>query len=103
MRFMVIVPAGPESEAGSMPSKGMLDGMSAFNNQLDNSGALLAGEGLKSSRSGARITFTGKGTVKTTQGPLSSPTPTIAGFWIIDVESKDEAIRVMQNAPFPAG
>ena len=102
MRFMVIVKASPESEAGRMPSKQELNKMGAFNEELVKAGVMLAGEGLLASSKGARIRFDGaKKTV--TDGPFAETKELVAGFWIIQVKSKEEAIEWMKRAPFDGG
>lgn len=102
MRFMVLVKATPESEAGQMPSKQELDEMGKFNNELVKAGVMLAGEGLASSAQGARIRFDGKKRT-VTDGPFAEAKELIAGFWIIQAKSKDEAIEWMKRAPFDGG
>ena len=100
MRFMVIVKASPESEAGKMPSEKMLAEMGKFNEELVKAGVLLAGEGLHPSSKGARIQFSGsKRTV--VDGPFAETKELVAGFWLIDVKSKEEAIEWMKRCPNP--
>ena len=100
MRFMVIVKASPESEAGKMPSEKMLAEMGKFNEELVKAGVLLAGEGLHPSSKGARIRYSG--TSRTViDGPFSQTGELIAGFWLIDVKSKEEAIEWMKRCPNP--
>jgi hypothetical protein len=99
MRFMVIVKATPESEAGAMPSEEMLNAMGRFNEELVKAGVMLDANGLQSSAKGARIKFGGaKPTV--TDGPFTETKELVAGYWVIDVKSKDEAIEWMKRAPF---
>lgn len=101
MRFMVLVPASAESEAGTLPSEELLAKMGRFNEELLRARVMLAGEGLHATSKGARITFAdGKTTVG--DGPFSD-TGLIAGFWLIQVKSKREAIEWMQRAPFDGG
>jgi hypothetical protein len=102
MRFMVMVPANKDSEAGVMPSKHDLEEMGKFNEQLVKAGVMLAGEGLASSAKGARIKFEGKMRV-VTDGPFTESKELIAGFWIIQTKSKEEAIEWMKRAPFGDG
>jgi hypothetical protein len=102
MRFMVIVPASQDSEAGVMPSKQELEEMGRFNEQLVKAGVMLAGEGLASSAKGARIEFQGKKRV-VIDGPFTESKELIAGFWIIQTRSKEEAIEWMKRAPFGDG
>ena len=102
MRFMVIVPATKESEAGVMPDEKILTEMGTFNEEMVKAGVMLAGEGLHPSSKGARVRFeNGKTTV--TDGPFTESKELIAGFWLIQVKSKDEAIAWMRRAPFGGG
>ncbi|HEX7789725.1 MAG TPA: YciI family protein [Afipia sp.] len=102
MRFMVIVHANKDTEAGVMPSTELLTAMGKFNEEMVKAGVMQAGEGLHPTSKGARITFTGsEPTVK--QGPFDVTRDLIAGFWLIDVASRDEAIAWMKRAPFAAG
>jgi len=99
MRFMVIVKANKDSEAGVMPSQELLTAMGNFNEELVKAGVMLAGEGLHPSSKGARVRFSGaKRTV--IDGPFPDPEGLIAGFWIIQVKSRDEAIEWVKRAPF---
>lgn len=99
MRVMVIVKATPESEAGQMPSAQEFAEMGAFNEELVKAGIMLAGDGLKDSSKGARITFSGsKRTV--VDGPFAETKELIAGFWIWQVKSMDEAIEWAKRCPF---
>lgn len=100
MRFMVIVKATPESEAGKMPSEKLLTEMGKFNEELVKAGVMLAGEGLHPSSKGVRIQFSGdKRTV--VDGPFSETKELIAGFWLIEVKSKEEAIEWIKRCPNP--
>ena len=102
MRFMVMVKANKDSEAGVMPSKEMLEAMGKFNEEMVKAGVMLAGEGLQASSKGARIHFNqGKPTV--TDGPFTEAKELIAGYWIIQVKSKQEAIEWMKRCPPPMG
>lgn len=101
MRFMVIVPANPESEAGIMPNEQELAAMGKFNEEMAQAGVLLAGEGLHGSAKGARIRFSGSGTT-VIDGPFSGPN-LVAGFWLIQANSKAEAVEWMRRAPFADG
>jgi hypothetical protein len=99
MRFMVIVKADKESEAGVMPSEQMLAEMGKFNEELVKAGVLLAAEGLHPSSKGARVRFSGaKRSV--IDGPFAETKELIAGFWLWQVGSKDEAIEWLKRAPF---
>ena len=100
MRFMVIVKASKDSEAGKMPSQELLTEMGNFNEELVKAGVLLAGEGLHPSSKGARIRFNGsKRTV--IDGPFSETKELVAGFWLIQAKSIDEAIEWMKRCPNP--
>lgn len=100
MRFMVIVKATKDSEAGVMPSEGLLAAMGKFNQELVDAGVMLAGEGLHPSSKGARVHFSGsKRTV--VDGPFAETNELIAGFWIIQVKSREEAIDWMKRCPNP--
>ena len=102
MRFMVIVKADKNSEAGVMPSKELLTEMGKFNEELAKAGVMLAGDGLQPSSKGARITFSGaKRTL--TEGPFPEAKELIAGFWMIQVKSKQEAIEWAKRVPFADG
>jgi len=102
MRFMVIVKADKDSEAGVLPSKEILEQMGNFNEELVKAGVMLAGEGLHASSKGARITFAGtKRTV--TDGPFPETKELLAGFWLIQVRSKQEAIEWASRVPFADG
>jgi hypothetical protein len=99
MRFMVIVKANKDSEAGVLPSQELLAEMGKFNEELAKAGVMLAGEGLQASSKGARVKFAGnKRTV--TDGPFAETKELVAGFWLWQVRSKDEAIEWLKRAPF---
>lgn len=98
MRFMVIVPASKESEAGILPSAEQFAEMGKFNEEMARAGIMLAGDGLQPSSKGARIKFEGaKRTV--IDGPFTESKELVAGFWIIQTKSKEEAIEWMKRAP----
>ena len=100
MRFMVIVKATKESEAGVMPTPEQLAEMGAFNDQLAKAGVMLAGDGLQASSKGARMTF--DGTERTVvDGPFPETGELIAGFWILQCRSKSEVIEWMRRCPNP--
>jgi hypothetical protein len=102
MRFMVMVKANKDSEAGVMPQEKLLAAMGKYNEELVKAGVLLAAEGLHPSSKGARVKFSGdKRTV--TDGPFTEAKELIAGFWLIDVKSKDEAIEWVKRCPNPTG
>jgi hypothetical protein len=100
MRFMAIVKATKDSEAGVLPSKELLAAMGKFNEELMKAGVLLAGEGLQPSSKGARVRFSGtKRTV--IDGPFTETKELIAGFWLLQVRSKEEAIEWIKRSPAP--
>jgi hypothetical protein len=100
MRFMVIVKASKDSEAGIMPSRELLTEMGKFNEELTKAGVMLAGEGLHPSSRGVRVKFSGdKRTV--IDGPFTETKELIAGFWIWKVKSKEEAIEWVKRCPNP--
>jgi hypothetical protein len=102
MRFMVIVKANKDSEAGVLPDKKILEDMGKFNEELVKAGVMLAGEGLQSSSKGARVRF--EGTKRTViDGPFAETKELIAGFWLWQVKSKAEAIEWLKRAPFDGG
>jgi hypothetical protein len=98
MRVMVIIKANERSEAGVMPSEGLLTEMSKFNEELFNAGIMLAGDGLHPSSKGKRVTFKGKDRI-VTDGPFPETKELIAGFWIWKVDSMDEAIEWVKKIP----
>lgn len=100
MRFMVMVKATSASEAGMMPSGELMAQMGAFNEELVKAGVLLAGEGLQPSAKGARIHFSGKQRT-VIDGPFAETKELIAGFWLLQVRSLDEAIEWMKRCPNP--
>ncbi len=99
MRFMVLVPASKETEAGALPDTKILEAMTRFNEELVRAGVMLAGEGLHPSSRGARIKFGADGKTTVTDGPFTESKELIAGFWLIEVKSKEEAIAWMKRAP----
>ena len=102
MRFMMIVKASKESEAGVMPSEQRLADMAKYNEELVKAGVMLDGSGLKPSSKGARIKYSGdKRTV--IDGPFAETKELIAGFWVIQVKSKEEAIEWAKRVPFEDG
>jgi len=102
MRVMVIVKANKDSEAGILPSKELLNEMGKFNEQLVKAGVMLAGEGLQASSKGVRVKFSGKDR-KVIDGPFTETKELIAGFWLWQVRSMDEAIEWLKRAPFDGG
>ena len=102
MRFMVIVKANAESEAGKLPDEKMLVEMGKFNEQMVKAGVMLAGEGLQPSSKGVRIQFSGsKRTV--VDGPFAETKQLVGGYWLIQTKSKDEAVEWIKRAPFAKG
>ncbi|KJH85864.1 dehydrogenase [Pseudomonas fluorescens] len=100
MRFMVIVKASPESEAGEMPSAQLLAAMGAYNEELVKAGVMLAGEGLHPSAQGVRVQFSGKDRT-VIEGPFAQTSELVAGFWIFKVQSLQEAIDWVKRCPNP--
>ena len=102
MRFMVIVKASTESEDGKMPTETELRNMGKFNDELSKAGVMLAAEGLLPSSKGARIQFNGtKRTV--VDGPFNATQELVAGFWLVQVKSREEAIELFKRCPFVDG
>ena len=102
MRFMMLVKASKESEAGVLPSKELLAAMGQFNEEMAKAGVLLSGEGLHASSKGARVTFSGSKR-SVTDGPFAETKELLAGFWMIEVKSKAEAIAWASRVPFTDG
>ena len=100
MRFMILIKADKNSEAGVMPDQKLLAEMGAFNEQLVKAGVMLAGEGLQPSSKGARVRFSGA-TRSVIDGPFAETKELIAGFWIWQVKSKEEAIEWVKRCPNP--
>jgi len=102
MRCMVFVKANKDSEAGVLPSRELLTNMGKFNEELVKAGVMLAGEGLQPSSKGKRITFTGsKPTI--TDGPFAETKELIAGYWLWQVRSMEEAVEWLKRSPFGPG
>jgi hypothetical protein len=102
MRVMVIVKASKESEAGILPSTEILTAMHKYNEELVKAGVMLAGEGLHASSKGKRVRFSGK-TRTVTDGPFTEAKELIAGFWLWQVRSMDEAVEWLKRSPFDSG
>jgi hypothetical protein len=100
MKFMILVKATKESEAGKLPSQQLLAEMGQFNEELVKAGVMLAGEGLHPSSKGARVTFSGKNRM-VTDGPFTETKELLAGFWLWDVASLQEAIDWVKRCPNP--
>jgi len=102
MRVMVLVKASPQSEAGVMPSQDMLARMGQFNEELVKAGVMLAGDGLHPTSRGARVRYSGT-TRTVVDGPFSETKELVAGYWLWQVHSLDEAIQWLKRAPFEDG
>jgi hypothetical protein len=102
MRFMMLVKANAESEAGVMPSKELIAAMTTYNEEMARAGVMLAGEGLHPSSKGVRIAFKG-GKRIVTDGPFAETKELLAGFWIIQVKSRAEALEWASRIPFTEG
>ncbi len=102
MRFLMIVKANKDSEAGCMPSEELLAAMTKYNEELAKAGALLDLSGLQPSSKGARVLFSG-GRRTVTDGPFSETKELIAGYWLIQVKSKEEAVEWAKRVPFEEG
>jgi hypothetical protein len=102
MRFMVIVKASKDSEAGVMPSTELLTAMGKFNEEMAKAGVMQTGEGLHPSSKGARLKYAG-GPAAVSPGPFNLTNDLVAGFWLIQTKSLDEAIDWMKRAPFDGG
>ena len=100
MRFMVMVKASPSSEAGVMPEEKLLTDMGKYNEELVKAGVMLAGEGLHPSSKGVRVKFSGK-TRTVVDGPFAETKELVAGFWIFQVKSLEEAIEWVKRCPNP--
>jgi hypothetical protein len=102
MRFMLMVKASKESEAGVLPDEKVLGDMAKFNEEMVKAGVMLAGDGLQSSSKGARVRFAG-GKPAVTDGPFAETKDLVAGYWIIQAKSKDEAVAWAKRVPFDEG
>jgi hypothetical protein len=102
MRYMVIVKANADTEAGVMPTEALLTEMGKYNEELVRAGVMLSGDGLHPSSNGARVKFSGGKTI-VTDGPFAETKELIAGFWIWQVKSKDEAIAWAKRCPMEEG
>jgi hypothetical protein len=100
MRVMVMIKATPESEAGEMPSETLISEMLAFNEELVKAGVMLAGDGLKPSSEGVRVEFSGSDR-KVINGPFAETKELLAGYWLLQVKSTDEAIEWVKRIPNP--
>jgi hypothetical protein len=102
MRFMVIVKASRDSEAGVMPSTELMTAMGKFNAEMVKAGVMQAGEGLHPSSKGARLKYSG-GPAAVSRGPFDLTRDLVSGFWLIETRSLDEAVDWMKRAPFDGG
>jgi hypothetical protein len=102
MRVMVLVKATEQSEAGEMPSQEVLEQMTAFNEALVKAGVMLAGEGVHPSSKGVRVVFSGSER-KVIDGPFAETKELVAGYWLWQVKSMDEAVEWLKRAPFQDG
>ncbi|HZN20617.1 MAG TPA: YciI family protein [Micromonosporaceae bacterium] len=100
MRFMVMIKSNEDTEAGVMPSEELLTEMGKYNEELTKAGVMLAGEGLHPSSKGARVRFSGKQRT-VVDGPFTEAKELVAGFWLIQVKSKEEAIEWVKRCPNP--
>jgi hypothetical protein len=100
VRFMIMVKANEETEAGVLPSAELVDAMGRYNEELAKAGVLLAGEGLQASSKGARVHFSG-GKPTVTDGPFTETKELIAGYWLLQLRSKEEAIEWVKRCPNP--
>jgi len=103
MRFMVIVKANEDTENGVMPTTEELTAMGNYNEELVKAGVMLAGDGLYSSDKGARVAFDGKGATTVIDGPFAETKELIAGFWIWELPSLQDAVEWLKKAPFQEG
>jgi len=102
MRFMVLVPGNPESEAGAMPGADELEAMSNYNEELVKAGVMLAGAGLLPTSKGAKVRFEGRERT-VIDGPFTEAKELVAGYWIWECASRDEALEWLKRAPFGGG
>ena len=102
MKFIAMIKSDAAAEAGEMPDAKFMSDMGAFNNKMVEAKVMLSGEGLHPSSAGARLNFSTSG-VTTTPGPFPNPTELVAGFWLLECASLDEAISWMKQCPLAAG
>ena len=102
MRFMVLVPGNPESEAGEMPGTESLEAMTKYNAELVKAGVMLAGDGLHPTSKGAKVRFDGRERT-VIDGPFTEAKEIVAGYWIWECASREEAIEWLKRAPFDGG
>lgn len=102
MRFMVFVPGSPETEAGEMPSTELMEEMTKYNEELVKAGVMLGGDGLHPTSKGAKVRFSGKNRT-VIDGPFTEAKEIVAGYWLWECASRDEAIEWLKRAPFDGG
>jgi len=102
MRFMVLVPGGPESESGQMPPREALEAMTKYNQQLSEAGVLLAADGLRPTSDGVKVRFEGERPT-VIDGPFTEAKEIVAGYWIWECSSREEALEWLKRAPFGGG
>src|SRR2546422_6280011 len=102
MRFMLLVKASKESEAGVLPAEKILSEVGRYNEEMIKAGALLAAEGLQASSKGARVHYAG-GKVKVVDGPFTDSKELVAGYWLVQAKSREEAVEVARRVPFDDG
>ncbi|HET6335922.1 MAG TPA: YciI family protein [Polyangiales bacterium] len=103
MRFMVMIKANEKSEAGKMPSAELIAAMGRFNEEMVKAGVMLAGEGLQASSKGARVRFKKDGARQVFDGPFAETKELVAGFWLIQTKSREEAIEWVKRCPCESG
>ncbi|MDA3649880.1 YciI family protein [Saccharopolyspora indica] len=103
MKYMVIIKSDEQSESGTMPTEQELAEMTRFNEELVAAGVMVDGNGLLDSSTGARVKFSGKGRTTVVDGPFTETKELVAGYWILDVASRDEAIGWARRIPFQSG
>ncbi|HEX6780993.1 MAG TPA: YciI family protein [Solirubrobacterales bacterium] len=102
MRFMVLVPGSPESEAGEKPTTELLEAMTRYNEELVEAGVMVGGDGLQPTSQGARVRFDGEQRT-VTDGPFTESKELVAGYWLWECESREAAIEWLKRAPFDGG
>ncbi len=102
MRFMVLVPGSPESEAGEIPSTELLEAMTSYNEELVKAGVMLAADGLHPTSRGAKVRFEG-GERRVIDGPFTEAKEIVGGYWIWECSSREEALEWLKRAPFDGG
>jgi hypothetical protein len=102
MRFMVLVPGSPESEAGEMPGTELLEAMTKYNEELVRAGVMLAGDGLQPTSKGAKVRFDGRERT-VIDGPFTEAKEIVAGYWVWECASREEALEWLKRAPFDGG